>query len=51
MFCLIKVIYFCIVLDFIEIYYNDVVMNGLNLDIYSEEKVVEMFVSNIMKVG
>ncbi|MAP19649.1 MAG: glycosyl transferase [Alteromonadaceae bacterium] len=51
MFRSIKATYFRIVLDFIETYHNDAVMNGLTLDIHSEEKAVEMFASNIMKAG
>lgn len=47
----IKATYFRIALDFIETYHNDAVMNGLSLDIHSEEKAVEMFASNIMKAG
>jgi glucosyl-3-phosphoglycerate synthase len=51
MFRSIKATYFRIALDFIETYHNDAVMNGLTLDIHSEEKAVEMFASNIMKAG
>lgn len=51
MFRSIKATYFRIALDFIETYHNDAVMNGLSLDIHSEEKAVEMFASNIMKAG
>lgn len=47
----VKATYFRIALDFIETYHNDAVMNGLKLDIHSEEKAVEMFASNIMKAG
>lgn len=47
----IKATYFRLALDFIETYHNDAVMNGLTLDIHSEEKAVEMFASNIMKAG
>lgn len=46
-----KATYFRIALDFIEMYHNDAVMNGLELDIHSEEKAVEMFAENIMKAG
>ncbi len=51
MFRSIKATYFRIALDFIETYHNYAVMNGLTLDIHSEEKAVEMFASNIMKAG
>ena len=47
----IKATYFRIALDFIETYHNDAVMNGLTLDIHSEEKAVELFAQNIMKAG
>ncbi|EAR63014.1 hypothetical protein [Neptuniibacter caesariensis] len=46
-----KATYFRIALDFIETYHNDAVMNGLKLDIHSEEKAVEMFARNIMTAG
>jgi glucosyl-3-phosphoglycerate synthase len=46
-----KATYFRIALDFIETYRNDAIMNGLALDIHSEEKAVEMFARNIMKAG
>lgn len=47
----IKATYYRIALDFVEIYHNDAVMNGLKLDIHNEEKAVEMFANNIMKAG
>ena len=47
----IKATYFRIALDFVETYHNDAVMNGLSLDIHSEEKAVELFAKNIMKAG
>lgn len=46
-----KATYYRIALDFIETYNNDAMMNGLKLDIHSEEKAVELFASNIMKAG
>lgn len=46
-----KATYFRIALDFIETYHNDAIINGLELDIHSEEKAVEMFAQNIMKAG
>ncbi len=46
-----KATYFRIALDFIEMYHNDAIMNGLELDIHAEEKAVEMFAENIMKAG
>lgn len=46
-----KATYFRIALDFIETYHNDAVMNGLQLDIHSEEQAVEMFAKNIMNAG
>ena len=47
----IKATYFRIALDLIETYHNDAVINGLSLDVHSEEKAVELFASNIMKAG
>lgn len=46
-----KATYFRIALDFIETYYNDALMNGLKLDIHSEEKAVELFARNILVAG
>lgn len=47
----IKATYFRIALDFVETYYNDAKMNGLNLDIHAEELAVEMFAKNILVAG
>lgn len=47
----IKATYYRIALDFVETYHNDAIMNGLDLDIHSEEKAVELFAHNIMKAG
>ncbi|MGA0944086.1 MAG: glycosyl transferase [Alphaproteobacteria bacterium] len=47
----IKATYFRIALDFIETYNNDAAMNGLELDIHSEERAVEMFAQNILDAG
>lgn len=47
----IKATYFRIALDFVETYRNDAIVNGLNVDIHSEEKSVEMFAKNIMDAG
>lgn len=46
-----KATYYRIGLDFVEAYRNDGLMNGLSLDIHSEEKAVEMFAQNIMTAG
>tara|TARA_R110000868_G_scaffold338912_1_gene599669 strand:- start:350 stop:1576 length:1227 start_codon:yes stop_codon:yes gene_type:complete len=46
-----KATYYRIALDFVEAYHNDAIMNGLDLDIHSEEKAVELFAQNIMKAG
>ncbi|MFT4939983.1 MAG: glucosyl-3-phosphoglycerate synthase [Paraglaciecola sp.] len=46
-----KATYYRIALDFVETYHNDAIMNGLELDIHSEEKAVELFAQNIMKAG
>jgi glucosyl-3-phosphoglycerate synthase len=47
----IKATYYRIALDFVEAYHNDAIINGLDLDIHSEEKAVELFAQNIMKAG
>ena len=47
----IKATYFRIALDYIETYRNDAMINGLTLDIHTEEKSVEMFAKNIMEAG
>ena len=43
-----KATYYRIALDYVETYRNDAMMNGLKLDIHSEEKAVEMFAQNIL---
>ncbi len=47
----IKATYYRIALDFIDHYHSDAVMNGLKLDVYTEENAVEMFAQNIMNAG
>ena len=47
----VKAAYYRIALDFIETYYNDAIMNGLQVDRHQEEKAVELFSENIMKAG
>ncbi len=46
-----KATYYRTALDFVEMYYNDAVMNGLSLDIHREEQAVELFAGNIVKAG
>jgi glucosyl-3-phosphoglycerate synthase len=46
-----KATYYRIALDYVETYRNDAMMNGLQLDIHSEEKAVEMFAENILTAG
>ncbi len=46
-----KATYYRIALDFVENYHKDAIMNGLSLDIHTEENAVEMFASNIMTAG
>lgn len=46
-----KATYYRIALDYVETYRNDAMMNGLKLDIHSEEKAVEMFAENILTAG
>ncbi|MCB5162739.1 glycosyl transferase [Marinomonas algarum] len=47
----IKATYYRVALDFIEAYRNDAEINGLKLDVHTEEQAVELFASNIMKAG
>lgn len=47
----IKATYFRIALDFVETYYNDAQMNGLTLDVHSEEAAIEMFAENVLIAG
>ncbi len=47
----IKASYYRTALDYIEMYYNDALINGLNVDRHAEEQAVELFGSNIMKAG
>jgi len=47
----IKATYYRIALDFIETYYNDAKMNGLNVDRHTEEHAVEVFAKNIVNAG
>jgi len=47
----IKATYYRIALDFIETYYNDAMMNGLNVDRHTEEHAVEVFAQNIVNAG
>ena len=46
-----KATYYRIALDFIETYYDDALMNGLNVDRHEEEKAVELFARNILDAG
>ena len=47
----IKATYFREALDFVERFYNDALMNGLQVDRHKEEKAVELFAENIMRAG
>ena len=47
----IKATYYRVALDFIDIYKADAEINGLKLDLHSEEKAVELFALNLMKAG
>lgn len=47
----IKATYFREALDFVERFYNDALMNGLEIDRHKEEKAVELFAENIMRAG
>ncbi|TCP62827.1 glucosyl-3-phosphoglycerate synthase [Rhodovulum bhavnagarense] len=46
-----KATYYRVALDMLEGYYNDAAMNGLNLDRHREEKIIELFATNIMQAG
>jgi len=46
-----KATYYRMALDTIETCHNDAIMNGLSLDIHTEEQAVEMFAENIIKAG
>jgi len=47
----IKATYYRVALDFVEIYYNDAMINGLSIDRHEEEKAVELFAENIVNAG
>ena len=47
----IKATYFRIALDFVETYYNDAQMNGLDIDIHAEEAAIELFAENVLNAG
>ena len=47
----IKATYYRVALDFVDIYKSDAEINGLKLDLHSEEKAVELFALNLMKAG
>jgi len=47
----IKATYYRVALDFVDIYKTDAEINGLKLDLHSEEKAVELFALNVMKAG
>lgn len=46
-----KATYYKTALDYVEQYYNDAVMNGLQLDHHAEEEMVEVFAQNIYLAG
>ncbi|AJQ94953.1 glycosyl transferase [Gynuella sunshinyii] len=47
----IKAAYYRTALDYVEVYYNDGVINGLKVDRHKEEEAVELFAKNIMDAG
>lgn len=47
----IKATYYRMALDFVETYYNDALINGLDLDRDAEERAVELFAANIVSAG
>jgi len=46
-----KAAYFRNALDFVEMYKNDALMNGLKIDVHAEETAVELFAENIIRAG
>ncbi len=46
-----KAAYYRDALDFVDIYKNDAIINGLELDVHAEEIAVELFAENIIKAG
>ncbi|PLX96902.1 MAG: glycosyl transferase [Desulfuromonas sp.] len=46
-----KATYFRTALDFVERFYNDAQINGLQIDRHKEEKAVELFAENIVRAG
>lgn len=46
-----KATYFRTALDFVERFYNDALINGLQIDRHKEEKAVELFAENIVRAG
>jgi len=47
----VKATYYRVALDFIETYYNDALINGLDYDRHAEEQAVELFANNVMRAG
>ena len=47
----IKATYYRMALDYIEVYANDAMLNGLQVDIHAEEQAVETFAHNIVLAG
>ena len=46
-----KATYFRTALDFVERFYNDALINGLQIDRHKEEKAIELFAENIVQAG
>lgn len=46
-----KAAYFRNALDFVEMYKNDALINGLKIDVHAEEMAVELFAENILSAG
>lgn len=47
----IKATYYRIALDFVGLYYDTALFNGLKVDRHAEEEAVELFASNVMDAG
>ena len=46
-----KASYYRIALDFVDMYHKDAIMNGMEYDLHTEERAVELFAENIIKAG
>lgn len=47
----IKATYYRLALDFVDAYYHDAVINGLDFDRHKEERAIETFAQSVMRAG